>query len=66
VGLRLTLGLLTISPSRVSPFHHIGTLSLPAEAFPTMSTPSRIAVHLNGTHLPGTLGKLSIHGFALV
>jgi len=28
VGLRLTLGFLTISPSRVSPFNHIGTLPL--------------------------------------
>ena len=28
MGLRLTLGFLTISPSRVSPFNHIGTLPL--------------------------------------
>jgi len=28
VGLRITLGFLTISPSRVSPFNHIGTLPL--------------------------------------
>jgi len=28
VGLRLTLGFLTISPSRMSPFNHIGTLPL--------------------------------------
>jgi len=28
VGLRLTLGFLTFSPSRVSPFNHIGTLPL--------------------------------------
>ena len=28
VGLRLTLGFLTISPSMVSPFNHIGTVPL--------------------------------------
>jgi len=55
VGLRLTLGFLTIFSSKMSPFHYIGTLPLQRKQFPTRNTPSHTAVDLNGTHLSRTL-----------